>query len=160
MISGQSNKASKVIVASLLLILAIVLSQTVVAYFMPPKAVLHLGDGRFDIRIADTDRTRKKGLSDTPSLPADEALLFVFDRNGRWSIWMKDMNYPIDIVWLDDSMKVVDYVMNVPPDSYPTKSFFPKEDARYVVEFSSGTIKKKGIRLGQKAIVSGTSRQL
>lgn len=143
-----------------MLLVAVLISQVVGAYFMPQTAVMHLGSHRFDVRVADTDRSRQQGLSGTTSLPANEAMVFVFDSDNRWSIWMKDMNYSIDIVWLDSSKHVVDFVLDATPDSYPTKTFFPKEDARYVVEFKSGTVKSKGIRIGDQAVFSGTSKQL
>ncbi len=144
----------------MILLVLVIFVQAASSYFTQPTAVLHLAGARFDMRIADTDKTRIKGLSGTLDLPADEALLFVFDYDNRWSIWMKDMNYAIDIVWLNSNRKVVDFVTNVPPDSYPSKTFFPKEQARYVIEFRSGTVKEKGIKVGQEAVFSGTSRGL
>lgn len=157
--SGRTRWGNKIVGVSILLLVITVLSQAVSAYFSPPKAVMHLANARFEIRIADNDRTRIKGLSDTPDLPADEAMVFIFDNDSRHAIWMKDMNYPIDIVWLNSSRKVIDFVTNVPPDSYP-KVFLPKEPARYVVELRSGTVKQKGIKAGQEAIFSGINREL
>jgi uncharacterized membrane protein (UPF0127 family) len=159
MSSGQSRLGNRIIVAILLFTVSAMLSHAVSAYFIPARAVLHLGSGRFEIEIADTDRKRQKGLSGTKSLPANKALFFVFDYDNHWPIWMKDMNYPIDIVWLNDSKEVVDFYMNVPPDSYPTRTFTPKEEARYVVEFKAGTIQEQGIRVGQEAVISGTSKK-
>lgn len=143
----------------LLLLFAAVIAQATYAYFTEPKAVMHIAGNRFEIRIADNERARTQGLSGTESLPADEALLFVFDSDGKWSIWMKDMNYPIDVVWLDEAKKVVDFTTNVPPESYP-KVFTPKVPARYIVEFRSGTVKELDIKVGQEAVFSGTDREL
>ena len=143
-----------------MLLVAVLISQVVSAYFFPQTAVMHLGSHRFDVEIADTDQSRKQGLSGTRRLPADRALVFVFDYDNHWGIWMKDMNYSIDIVWLDSSKRVVDYALEASPDSYPTKTFTPKEAARYVVEFQSGTVKSKGIRVGDQAVFSATSKNL
>lgn len=158
--SQRKTFGSKIVGLCFLLLIGVLLTQAVNAYFYPPTAVMHLGDTRFTIRIADTDRTRIKGLSGTHDLPAHEAMVFVFDYDNRWSIWMKDMNYPIDIVWLNSSRKVIDYVTNVSPDTYPNKTFLPKEPARYVVELRSGMVKQKDIRVGQEAIFSGINREL
>jgi uncharacterized membrane protein (UPF0127 family) len=144
----------------LLLIAVILMAQAVYADLSIPKDTMRLAGSSFKIRVADTDKKRIQGLSGTNNLPADEAMLFIFTTDSKWSIWMKDMNYPIDIVWLDDSKKVVDFVTNVPPDSYPDKTFSPKEDARYVVEFRSGIVKEKGITIGQVAAFSGTGREI
>lgn len=160
MTSGGKHFGNRVVIASIILVVALLLAQAVTAYFLPAKAVMHLNGERFEVRIADNDRDRKKGLSGTNDLPKNEALVFIFDHDGRHGIWMKDMNYAIDIVWLDSERRVVHIKTNALPESYPNESFYPKSDARYVVEFRSGIVEDKGIRIGQEAIFSGTSRQI
>jgi uncharacterized membrane protein (UPF0127 family) len=126
------------------------------AYFvfapqLRPHVTLHLGDGVFLTQVAKTPKAREKGLSDTRGLRENEGILFVFDHNDKWPIWMKDMNYSIDIVWLDENKNVVYIVKNAPPESYPYESFTPKQDARYVVEIPAGTVGKKAISIGTQA---------
>jgi hypothetical protein len=116
-----------------------------------PHATLKLGDGVFAARVAKTDEERIKGLSGTHELRENQAMLFVYDRSDKWSIWMKDMNYPIDIIWLDEDKEVIHIVKNAPPESYPYESFMPKKDARYVVELPAGTVSKKSIIIGEQA---------
>jgi len=116
-----------------------------------PSTTLRLGDGVFKTRVARTPDEREQGLSNTAKLRDDQALLFVFGTDEKWSIWMRDMNYPIDIVWLDKDKKVVHIVKNAPPESYPDESFVSKENARYVVELLAGTADKKAIKIGGKA---------
>lgn len=121
-----------------------------------PHTKLRLGDGVFQARVADTSSEREKGLSGTTYLGQDQALLFVYDRDDKWSIWMKDMNYAIDIVWLDKDKKVVYIVKNAKPESYPNESFAPNEPARYIVEFAAGTVDKKTIKIGDVAAFDET----
>lgn len=116
-----------------------------------PQTTLRLGDGVFKTRVAKTPDEREKGLSNTTALREDQALLFVFETDEKWSIWMKDMNYPIDIIWLNKDKKVVHIVKNAPPESYPDEKFTSKEEARYVVELVAGTADKKSIKVGGKA---------
>jgi len=118
---------------------------------LQPHTTLRMGDGVFKTSVARTPDEREKGLSKTPKLRDDQALLFVFGTDGKWAIWMKDMNYPIDIVWLDKDKKVVHIVKNAPPESYPYEKFISKEDARYVVEVLAGTADKKSIKIGGQA---------
>lgn len=119
---------------------------------LQPHTTLHVGDGIFKTRVAKTFEEREKGLSNTTALGEDQALLFVYDTDAQWAIWMKDMNYPIDIVWLNKDKKVVYIVKNAPPESYPDEKFTPKEDARYVIELMAGTTDKKAINIGEKAV--------
>ncbi len=115
---------------------------------LQPHVTVHLGDGVFAAKVANTEVAREKGLGGTLNLRNDQAMLFVFDNDSKWPIWMKDMNYPIDIVWLDSNKKVVYIVKNAPPESYPYEQFTPKENARYVVELSAGTVSQKSIDIG------------
>lgn len=118
---------------------------------LQPHTTVHIGDGVFLTRVAKTDAEREKGLSGTGELRSDQAMLLVFDRDDKWSIWMKDMKYPIDIIWLDKDKKVVYIVKNAPPESYPYEKFAPKQEARYVLEVPAGTTAKKSINIGTEA---------
>lgn len=138
-------------VIAILLVVAALLFQQATAYFLSQTTTLFLGEGKFTARIASSEAARTKGLSGTNTLPSDHALIFVFDYDSKWGIWMKDMRYPIDIVWLDKSKTVVDFVTNVSPNTYP-RVYTPTKDARYVVELPSGTVKNKTIRTGRQAI--------
>jgi uncharacterized protein len=112
---------------------------------------VHIGDGVFATRIAKTPAEREKGLSGTGELRSDQAMLFIYESEGKWPIWMKDMKYPIDIVWLNQNKEIVYIVKNAPPESYPYEQFIPKQDARYVLELPSGTVGKKSITIGKTA---------
>jgi len=117
-----------------------------------PHATLKIGDGVFAARVAKTSEERTRGLSGTHELRDSQAMLLVYERNDKWSIWMKDMRYSIDIIWLDEAKEVVHIVKNAPPESYPYESFIPKKDARYVLELPAGTVNKKSIVIGTKAM--------
>jgi uncharacterized membrane protein (UPF0127 family) len=135
------------------LVLLLVGSATVYILLpqLQPHTTLHLGDGVFTARVAKTQAERVKGLSDTSSLGDDQAMILVYDKDGKWPITMKGMKYPIDIAWLDKDKKVVYIVKNATPASYPYEIFTPKEDARYIVEVVAGTIGKKAVTIRSAA---------
>lgn len=108
---------------------------------------LGIGSKVLSARIANTDKLRTQGLSGTPELGAGNAMLFVFDSTAIQSFWMKDMNYSIDIIWLDDSKKIVSIKEHATPESYPDQ-FAPDTSARYVVEVSDGFIKENKVKVG------------
>lgn len=126
--------------------LAIIIGAAVILAlaFTQPRVMVRLGDGIFNARVATTAPQLEKGLSGTKQLAPGQAMLFVFGGDEKWSIWMKDMNYPIDIVWLDANKTVVYMAKNVSPDTYP-QSFQPNKPARYVVELAAGTIDQRAI---------------
>lgn len=119
-------------------------------------STLRLGEGDFTLRVARTEQELNRGLSGTTNLPADQALLFVFARSETWGIWMKDMNYPIDIVWLDEDKTVVSTKKNAQPSSYPDEIFRPSERAKYVIELKAGTVDDKRITIGEQAVFDST----
>ena len=103
---------------------------------------MYLNGKSFHVTIARTQVEREKGLSATTSLSDKEAMVIVFPENSQSRIWMKDMKYPIDIVWLNDAKQVVYMVANAQPSSYPKTIYASPVPARYVIEFSAGTIAK------------------
>lgn len=112
---------------------------------------LHVGGTSFEVTVLRSPEQLQKGLSGTDSLPRGRAMLFVFPHDDKWGIWMKDMNYAIDIVWLDSERRVVHLVKDAQPSSYPKTTFTPEKDSCYVIELPNGTIEQTGITIGEQA---------
>lgn len=108
------------------------------------------GNEAIKVRLADNEKERTQGLSGTKQLGERRGLLFVFEDNGFWGIWMKDMNYPIDIVWLNERKEVVHIEQHILPQSYP-KTFMPPVPARYVLELPADATEKYDIKQGDQA---------
>jgi len=100
------------------------------------------------VRLAQTPQEREHGLSGTISLPEGEGMLFFFDTAGFPAFWMKDMTYPIDIIWLSSDWKVVDITHTLPPESYPA-TVAPQFSTQYVLEVPSGFARTHHITVGQ-----------
>jgi uncharacterized membrane protein (UPF0127 family) len=139
-----------ILIGGLALILVASVASYVAVNFQPTIEV-RLGSGVFTVRTATTDDAREKGLSKTAKLAPNNGLLLVFDEDAEWGIWMKDMKYPIDIIWLDSGKRVVHMVIDASPDVTPEKTFTPVSPARYVLEVPSGTIKSSAIKIGSQA---------
>jgi len=106
-----------------------------------------------NIDIAESADERKKGLSGRNSMNIDQGMLFVFDKSGVYAIWMKDMKFAIDILWISDDKKVVDIAQNVVPE--PGKKdreltiYTPKADAKYILEVNAGITSLNNIAVGE-----------
>ena len=136
---------------------AAIIGVSIVALVQQPApATLQLGEGKFSLRVARTDSERERGLSGTAELPSTEALAFVFPTSDRWGIWMKDMRYPIDIIWLDDSKVVRHIEQRVQPNTYPAKTFQPNDPAKYVIELKAGVVSSQRITIGSQAVFDST----
>lgn len=106
------------------------------------------------LEVANTPESRELGLSRRTSLAVDEGMLFVFDELGHYAFWMKDMEFPIDIIWLDQDGIVVNVENNATPASYfetkPPKVFINRPSALYVLELKAGEASEDGVYLGTK----------
>jgi uncharacterized membrane protein (UPF0127 family) len=114
--------------------------------------VLHIGDIPMRVEIADTKESREKGLSGRAKLDSVNGLLFVFDATDYHGIWMKDMRFPIDIIWISEDLTVIAIEEGVSPETYP-KTFRPPLPVRYVVETNVHYADTFGIGVGQKVVL-------
>ena len=106
----------------------------------------------FSVEIAKDDKTRERGLSYRKSLPQDNGLLFIFEQQGKYSFWMKDMHFPIDIIHINNDT-VVHIFENVPPPTSTTQTlptYTPDSAADKVLEINAGLSEKYGIKKGDK----------
>lgn len=101
----------------------------------------------FSVGLAMSEAERAQGLSGRTSLAKNTGLLFVFESPDKHGFWMKDMNFPIDIVWIDEHMKIIHIESNVSPHTYP-KTFFPPSPDRFVLETPAGSMKSHKISEG------------
>jgi uncharacterized membrane protein (UPF0127 family) len=111
----------------------------------------------FELRVylAVTNDQQIKGLSVKDHLKENEGMLFVYEQPSRQGFWMKDMKFPIDIIWLDNNGTVV-YIKNSLQPCIMTFAFLcptytPDKDSLYVLETGSGFSKKHGIKIGTHA---------
>lgn len=124
----------------IILLLLLINSDRLLKLFNPAKDTLRIGEKIFKLEIADEPAELIKGLSNRESLPKDYGLLFVFPETGKHGFWMKDMKFPIDIVWLDENKEVIGITKNLKPNSYP-QVFYPPKDIKYALEINTGIIK-------------------
>jgi|SRR3989344_6918491 len=108
---------------------------------------------RIKVDLASTPGEQGQGLSGRAPLKEDEGMLFVFERPGKYSFWMKDMNFAIDIIWIAGEdfrdLKVVYIKEGARPESYP-EQYVPDEDAKYVLEVVTGFSGKHNLKVGDK----------
>ncbi len=101
------------------------------------------------LELADTSAKRVAGLSGRPSMGVDQGMLFIFDEPGNHCIWMKDMKFAIDIVWIDENKIITDIKKNTKPETYP-ESFCPSKNAKYVIELNNGVAEQAKLEVGKQ----------
>jgi len=96
-----------------------------------------VGGKKFNVEIADSVEEREKGLMFRDSLCDDCGMFFIFESEGKHGFWMKNVLMPLDIIYINEEMVVVD-VLNVEPCGDVCEVFYPKEEALYVLEVNKG----------------------
>ncbi len=103
------------------------------------KITLKIDGVNFETFVANTAELQDQGLSGWPSLAPHQGMLFVFGKEGKYPFWMKDMSFPIDIVWLDSNYKIVHLESALSPETYPN-TFGADVKAKYVLELPARTV--------------------
>ncbi len=134
-----------IILSGLIIVLIIIL------YFKKSSVKytnVKMGDIELRVEIADTFIKRTKGLMFRKSLNENEGILFIFNDEDYHGIWMMNMSFPIDIIWVDRDKKIVDITKDVQPCRLNCPVYKPREKSLYVLEVKANFTEKDGIRIG------------
>ena len=118
------------------------------------------GTSTITVDIADTECKQVLGLSGRKSLVGGQGMLFVFNTIGNYGFWMKDMNFPLDIIWMDNDLQVVGIEKSLATSTYndvnPAASqiFGSQYSAQYVLEVPADYANKNTLKVGDKMIFS------
>ncbi|MEK7539600.1 MAG: DUF192 domain-containing protein [Patescibacteria group bacterium] len=150
---GSARSARKYFIRFFLVIIFFVF-----LFFIPPKhnladiKAVKIARQTVKVDLALTKEAQEKGLSGREGLQNDEGLLFVFEYPDNYLFWMKDMNFPIDIIWLNQDRQIVYIKKDAQPLLYP-ETYGPQKnqpDAKYVLEVASGFSDKNNLQVGDK----------
>jgi hypothetical protein len=110
-----------------------------------------------EVRVADTPGKRYTGLSNTSSLSADEGMLFVHPSNGHYAYVMRDMEFPLDIVFVADNGTItrIHHAPLDPPGTTGGDLTRYEGFGRYVLEVPYGYANRTGIEAGDRVHVEG-----
>ena len=121
-----------------------------------PMGTIKLDDKILQVQIADNDSLRIRGLMFQEELSYDQGMLFVFDKPDNRSMWMLNMQFPIDIIWFDVSGNVTNIEKNVLPCLTTIEVVTCRENgvsgdnAKYVLEVTAGFVDKFNITENSK----------
>jgi uncharacterized membrane protein (UPF0127 family) len=129
----------------------LIISSFVILNSLTPRSPGFYNDSKkavsMKIETADEEAERVQGLSGRDSLCSKCGLLFVYDQPTFIRIWMKDMKFSIDIIWIDAGGKVIKIEKNVSPKTYP-KVFSSDKKANFVLETRAGFADDHGVKVG------------
>jgi len=153
----KKNKSKEFLGRLLTMVIAVVLIFIIfflINYFstLADSKIVFVAGHKIRAELAQSDEEKILGLSKRDNLASNVGMIFIYDEYNIPSFWMKDMLFPIDIIWIKDDM-VVGFEKNVMhPDSDNEKllHYQPKTFVNYVLEVNSGFVAEKGIKIGDK----------
>jgi len=101
---------------------------------MTAKSYIIIDDKKIFVELAETNQEKKKGLMFRDELAENQGMLFIFNQEGKHSFWMKNTKIPLDIVFINKDLEIVDLLRADPCNEEPCKSYIPKKEALYVLE--------------------------
>ena len=115
-----------------------------------PRGTILVDDVPLEVQIADTEPRRVRGLMFQDQLPYDQGMIFVFNEPGLYSLWMLNMQFPLDMMWFDENGKLVHIEQDVPPckaalEIATCQSVVPEKEAVYVLEVTAGFVEQNNI---------------
>jgi len=115
-------------------------------------ALVSVGGVNLTVTLSTTPESQSKGLANKNSIAQNEGMLFIFKSPQKYSFWMKDMKFPIDILWADSSGKIVHIEKNLQPCVFflPCPSYSPNDNSLYVLEVISNFTNKFDINIGDQ----------
>jgi len=103
----------------------------------------------FQVEIVKTELERGKGLMYRENLDKNKGMLFIFNKEGIYSFWMKNTLIPLDIIWINANGEVVFINKNTQPcKSLLCPSIIPSARAIYVLEVNAGICQEIGLKIG------------
>ena len=123
---------------------------------IPKWAVAIMPSGAdYSLEIAADAASRERGYMFREKVGPREGMLFIFDHSGRYGFWMKNCKASLDILWLDERLRIVDMALNRPPcpEDGNCPSIEPIGPSRYVLEFAAGVAVKHKLKRGDRIFI-------
>jgi len=142
---GAFMKISKLLFFTLVMLLNLCSAQTRGKRFVQ----MFLPDGfAVTAELAVTTEERQLGLMFRKKINPDQGMLIVFERENFYSIWMKNMKIPLDLLSLDGKKRIVHIERNVPPcKEEPCPSYSSRFPAMYVLELKAGSVNEHKLKM-------------
>jgi uncharacterized protein len=115
-----------------------------------PRVVLPSG-AVYAVEVARTPDEQAQGLMFRESLAERAGMIFLFTDSAPHQFWMKNTMIPLDIIWLDDSGRVLFVSANTPPcRADPCPNYGPVVPAPVVLELAGGMAAKEKVTVGSQ----------
>ncbi|NNK75571.1 MAG: DUF192 domain-containing protein [Maribacter sp.] len=103
---------------------------------------------RLDIEIAESDYETETGLMYRKGMEENQGMLFIFPDIRQHFFHMKNTEFGLDIIFLDENLRIASIQENAKPfDEKPSPSLVP---VMYALEINAGLSEKWLLEVGDK----------
>lgn len=123
-----------------------------------PQGEAIIGQHHYHVDIANTPETQAQGLSGRQALAKNQGMFFTFPDTAPRQFWMKEMHFPLDIVWIKDhTITAITADVPAPPPHTPLNELlkYPSpQPVNKVLELPAGTTATDGIKVGDTVVLA------
>lgn len=134
--------ADKIFFAGFIIILLLL-----IFYLKPKTAEIKIAGKILNAEVADNTLMRSRGLMYRTSA---SPMLFIFSSPTTEGFWMKNVKFPLDIVWIDSEKRIIGTDRMEPCLSEPCKIYNPPGAIKYALEVEAGFVERNKIKTGSK----------
>ena len=139
-----------IIIGILILILSIYSLRNGHNVLNKESYVIFENQKKVKVEIADNDKERTYGLMNREKLDYNSGMIFIFNDEKIRNFWMKNTLIPLDIIFVDSNLTIVNIANAEPCKSDPCSLYNSEKETKYVIEVNLGYTKDNRILTGQK----------
>lgn len=152
---AKKNQKILLIIIALIAAVLIFLAAISAAWRLttPKITIVKIGHQEIRAEIVTTPLAIYRGLSGRPALDADGGMLFDFGNTKERKFVMRNMKFPLDIIFIADN-KIVKIAANLTPEGRaPSRVYNSGQPANFVLEVNGGYAAEKGIKVGETVLI-------
>ena len=120
----------------------------------PPITLVEIDQQTIRAETANNPLAQYRGLSDRPSLCLNCGMLFNFSDLQDREFVMRDMKFPLDIIFIAND-RIIKIAADLPPEGdKPSHIYKSDGPADKVLEVSGGYAAQKGIAVGDRVLIN------
>jgi len=151
------NKNKKILLSLFLTSLILIIFLLILIYQKGTEklqtGLLKINDKNINVEIVTTQVQQYQGLSNRISLCSDCGMLFIFPDKEVRKFVMRNMNFPLDIIFVSDN-EIINIEKNLSPEgNEPANLYQSLIPADMVLELNGTYVERNNIKVGDKIII-------
>ena len=114
-----------------------------------PRITLYITNHVLSVEVANTRRSRARGLMFRESLDENAGMLFVFPKSAYYGMWMKNTKIPLSVAFIDEKGFIINIIDMAP---HSVDAHYSTDLAKYALEMNAGWFTRKKIHIGNQIL--------